>query len=166
MTKIEDIARQMARDSKDNPHDIDHFMNVWGFARIIGIMENLDEKDQRLLEIAAITHDIACPLCREKYGHAGAKEQEKEGPALVREFLGQFALEPGMIDRVAYVVGRHHTYQGVDGPDWQTLLEADFIVNMMEANGKDKTTIPKFRDSVFKTRSGRELLDSLFPANS
>ncbi|MFR1449740.1 MAG: hypothetical protein ACLSXC_05920 [Beduini sp.] len=39
-----------------------------------------------ILEIAAITHDIACPLCRQKYGNTNGKYQEQEGLILVEEF--------------------------------------------------------------------------------
>lgn len=32
---------------------------------------------------AAITHDIACPLCRKKYGNTNGKYQEQEGALLI-----------------------------------------------------------------------------------
>ena len=40
-----------------------------------------------ILEAAAITHDIACPLCREKYGNTNGKYQEEEGAPMVKSFL-------------------------------------------------------------------------------
>jgi len=36
-------------------------------AKITGSLEGIDEKTFDTLEIAAIVHDISCPLCREKY---------------------------------------------------------------------------------------------------
>ena len=54
---------------KGSKGDIDHFIKVYAYAESLGILEKLDERSQNILEIAAIVHDIACPLCREKYGN-------------------------------------------------------------------------------------------------
>ena len=48
--------------SKGNLHDINHFMKVYAFSRIIGLQEELPEITQTILETAAVIHDIACPL--------------------------------------------------------------------------------------------------------
>ena len=53
---------------KGNIHDIDHFIKVWAYAKTIGELEGLDAHTQEVLELAAVIHDISCPLCREKYG--------------------------------------------------------------------------------------------------
>lgn len=64
--KIAEFMEKMIVFSKENMHDIDHFMKVWAYAKTIGELENIDDETQYILEIAALTHDIACPLCREK----------------------------------------------------------------------------------------------------
>lgn len=64
--KISEIMEKMIAFSKGNIHDINHFMCVWTYAKTIGELENLDQETQYILEVAAITHDIACPFCREK----------------------------------------------------------------------------------------------------
>jgi len=74
------------RESNVRLHDINHFMKVWGFARTIGLEEGLDPAVQETLELAAIVHDIACPLCRSRYGEANGKHQELEGGPLARSF--------------------------------------------------------------------------------
>ena len=56
---------------------------------------------QIILEAAAITHDIACPLCREKYGNTNGKYQEQEGEVMVRNFLAYTGLSEEQINRVA-----------------------------------------------------------------
>ena len=91
MTTAE-IARKMVAYSNGNRHDVNHFMKVWAFAKTIGECEGLNKASQDILEIAAIVHDIACPLCREKYGNTNGKYQELEGPALVRDFLSDSGL--------------------------------------------------------------------------
>lgn len=45
----------------------------------IAELENVDDETRYIIEAAAITHDIACPLCREKYGNTNGKHQEVEG---------------------------------------------------------------------------------------
>ena len=44
-------------------------------------------KQQKLVEVTAVVHDIACPLCRVKYGNANGKHQEEESAALIEEFF-------------------------------------------------------------------------------
>lgn len=161
MTEVGEIAIAMIAFSNGNIHDINHFLKVWSFARIIGQTEGLSSEELRLLEIAAITHDIACPLCRRKYGSAYGKKQELEGPPLAREFLATFNLDAALVDRVVFLIGHHHTYAGVDSLDWQILLEADYLVNADES-GNSRKGITSFRNRVFKTGKGRELLDSMY----
>ena len=81
---ISQLMEKMIVFSNGNLHDMNHLMCVWTYAKTIGELEGLDRKTQETLEIAAITHDIACPLCREKYGNTNGKRQEEEGGPLVR----------------------------------------------------------------------------------
>ncbi len=153
---ISQIMEKMIALSNGNLHDMNHLMCVWTYAKTIGELEGLDRKTQETLEIAAITHDIACPLCREKYGNTNGKRQEEEGGPLVRSFLADAGLSAEQVDRVAYLVSHHHTYTDIDvsvdsgpsfasevshhhtytdidGIDYQILIEADYIVNASES---------------------------------
>ena len=56
---IAQILNKMIAASNGNIHDIDHLLRVWAYARTIGELEGLDAETQYLLEVAAITHDIA-----------------------------------------------------------------------------------------------------------
>ena len=78
-------------------------------------------------------HDIACPLCREKYGNTNGKYQEAEGMPLAETFLQSCRLPEEMISRIVYLVGHHHTLRNIDGIDYHILLEADYPVNADEA---------------------------------
>lgn len=158
---ISDIMMQMILKSNGNQEDIIHFMKVYTYAKTIGEQENLSSSQQEILEISAIIHDIACPLCREKYGNANGKLQEKESPLLVRQFLSSFSLPEGYADRITYLVSHHHTIDGIDGPDYQILIEADYLVNA-EENSYPKENIQNMRDTVFQTKAGKVLLQSIF----
>lgn len=158
---ISEIMEKMIAFSNGNIHDIDHFIRVWTYARIIGELEHLDAETQFILETAAITHDIACPLCRKKYGSSDGKYQEREGGPLVRSFLYDSGLTAEQIDRVAYLVSHHHTLTDIDGMDYQILIEADFIANASE-NNYSKESIHGFIYKVMQTNSGSMLARQIF----
>ena len=122
MMTISQIMEKMIAFSVGNIHDIDHLIRVWTYAKTIGELEGLDADTCFLLEVAAITHDIACPLCREKYGNTNGKFQETEGSTMVISFLSDTGMTDEQISRVAYLVGHHHTYHDIDGIDYQILL--------------------------------------------
>lgn len=159
--KIEEIMKKMIVYADGNHHDINHFMKVHSFARTIGLSEGLDDHTQYILEAAAIVHDIACPLCRIKYGNTNGKHQEEESEVLLREFFKDTDITNDALERIIYLVTHHHTYTGVDGIDYQILLEADFLVNGDESE-KYKNQIKEFEKNVFKTSSGRWLLEEIF----
>lgn len=142
-------------------HDIEHFLKVHAYAAQIGRMEGLDARTQQTLEIAAIVHDIACPLCRVKYGRAEGWRQEEESEALLRPFLAEFALEEDVLERVIALVSHHHTTSDVLGVDHRILLEADFLVNASEQKAS-REAIDHFRSCVAETASGRRLLDLVY----
>ncbi len=158
---VSEIMAKMVAYSDGNLHDIAHFMKVYGFARTIGRLESLSEDIQTTLEIAAILHDIACPLCREKYGNTNGKYQEEEGGPLTEAFLQTFSLPDAMVERIIYLVSHHHTYTNVDGADYQILLEADFLVNADESK-MTVDAIQGARERFFKTKSGIALLNSIY----
>ena len=158
------IARLMGRMiafSQGNIHDIDHLIRVWTYAKTIGELEDLNEATQFILEAAAITHDIACPLCREKYGSTDGKYQETEGAAMVREFLADTDMTAAQIDRVTYLVGHHHTLRDIQGLDYQILVEADYIANATE-NGYSRENVERFLEKIARTDSGKRLIRDVF----
>ena len=158
---IAQLLEKMIDYSAGNIHDIDHLIRVWTYAKTIGELEGLDANAQFILETAAITHDIACPLCREKYGNTNGKRQEEEGGPLVRSFLADAGLPGEQVERVAYLVGHHHTYTDIDGIDYQILIEADYIVNASES-GYSPENRKSFLEKHMKTESGKRLLRSTF----
>lgn len=158
---ISKIMKKMIDFSEGNVHDIDHFIRVWTYAKTIGELEEIEHETQKSLEIAAIVHDIACPLCRKKYGNTNAKLQEEEGAQIAREFLSEFELSAEQIDRISYLVGHHHTYSNIDGMDYQILIEADYIANASE-KGYSRTDIESFMHKIMKTEGGKRILEAVF----
>ncbi|MBQ1281241.1 MAG: HD domain-containing protein [Oscillospiraceae bacterium] len=155
------LVRKMIDCSAGNTADIAHFLKVLAYAETIGALEHLDAETQLTLELAAVVHDIACPFCREKYGHCGGKEQEIESEALLRPFLAEFELPQAMLERIIHLVTHHHTVTDVDGIDYRILLEADFLVNAAEMQLR-RDAVEAARKRFFRTESGTRLLDSIF----
>lgn len=146
---------------KGDAKRIQHFIKVHSFAELIGRMEGLDSRTLEILRAAAVLHDIGIHAAEEKYGNCSGKYQEIEGPAPAREILSRLTTDEELIDRVCFLIAHHHTYSGVNGSDWQILLEADFIVNAYE-DALKADAIRHFRDNIFKTQSGLSLLNKIF----
>ncbi len=158
---ISEIMNEMIAYPGNTLHDIAHFMKVYTLAKTIGELEHLDSQTQMTLEVAAIVHDIACPLCREKYGNTNGKHQQEEGMILAEEFLADKGLPYKMKERVVYLVGHHHTFTNVEGMDYQILLEADYLVNADESSYPESSN-RSFLNKVFKTASGIAIMKSMY----
>lgn len=158
---VQEVMKRMILYSQGNIHDIDHFLKVYAYAKLIGEEEALPPAQLRALEIAALVHDIACPLCREKYGNTDGKWQEAEGVPLTRRFFEGTGLERETLERVVYLVGHHHTLTGIGGLDHQILIEADYLVNAGES-GYSRENIQNMLKKVFRTGTGKELLRSIY----
>ena len=77
------------------------------------------------------------------------------------EFLRDSGLSKEQIDRIAYLVGHHHTFQNIDGLDYQILVEADYIVNADESQ-YSRENVENMLEQVFVTRTGSDILKSMY----
>lgn len=66
--KTGEIMKQMIEFLEGDLHGIGHFLKVHGYAKLIGELEGLEGDELMTLEIGAILHDIACPLCGKNMG--------------------------------------------------------------------------------------------------
>ena len=159
--KNSDLIEKMIAFYHGDAHDVNHFLKVYAYAAAIAEGENLDADAKRILEWTAIVHDIACPLCREKYGSAPGKKQELESPALLKQFFEGTPVSEADLERIIWLVAHHHTYTDVTLPEHQMLLEADYLVNADEGNCSVEN-IRQTRENVFKTQTGIRLLNALY----
>ena len=144
----------------DGPN-IHHLMAVHGYSRLIAQMENVSEHTLFITETAAYLHDIGVKISKEKYGNSNPNHQEEEGPVIAKMLLEPFNLSEQDLERVLFIIGHHHTYKAIDGIDFQILVEADYIVNLMEGYCK-RDSIPAMKEKVFKTKTGLYLLEQMF----
>lgn len=106
-----------------------------------------------ILEAAAYTHDIGIRVAEEKYGRCDGKLQEQEGPIIAQKMLSQLGFENYIVEKICFLIGHHHTYDNIDGLDYQILVEADFLVNLYEL--MRAIAIDKAYKHIFKTETGK-----------
>lgn len=147
---------------KGDPKRIQHLMKVHRFAQLIARMEQADAHTRLVVECAALVHDIGIHPAEEKYGRCDGKLQEQEGPAYARPILEEAGLCPEDVERICYLVGHHHTYDAMNGLDYQILVEADFLVNLYE-DGVGAHGVDAAEEKIFRTAAGRRLLRLLYP---
>lgn len=143
------------------PKRVQHFLKVYEFAKLIGESESLDTETMHILRTAAIVHDIGIKISEEKYGSSNGKYQEKEGPAVAEPMLLALGYDEAVIDRVLFLIAHHHTYNEIEGLDYQILVEADFLVNLFE-DGSSREAAQKVQKNIFKTNTGMKYLSDLF----
>lgn len=146
---------------KGDAKRIQHFCKVHSYAKLIAEKEEVDDKTLFIIETAALTHDIGIHVCEEKYGNCSGKLQEMEGPALSEKLLQQLEFDDDISKRVQYLIAHHHTYDHVDGIDYQILIEADFLVNLYE-DGVSKEAVKKAYNRIFKTDYGKTICREMF----
>jgi len=144
-----------------DPLRIQHFVKVEAFASLIASKENVDKQTSIVISILGYIHDIGIKFAEEQYGKSSGSLQEKLGEKPARDLLLSLGFEEEIINRVAYVVSHHHTYTNIDNEEYQILVEADFLVNILE-DKMNKDQILSIREKIFKTKSGTKLLNQMY----
>ena len=140
---------------------INHALKVHGFAQAICESEDVSDSERKIAELTALLHDIGIREAERKYNSSAWNYQETEGPPVAREILEKNGVADKITDRVCFITGHHHSFDKIDGIDFQILVEADLLVNIFEdASGRERAESVK--NKVFKTSAGRKLLDSMY----
>jgi hypothetical protein len=155
-----DDAVELMRGYFGEERFVEHTNKVLSRAEAIADGEGLGEGFLRdVVVLGSVFHDIGIPEALKRHGSLEAPFQEREGPAVARSIMEEMGVRPDILERVCYIVGSHHTAEGVDGMDFQVIWEADFIVNVDEGNitlEPDRVEIEVERN--IKTATGRSLV--------
>lgn len=152
---------EMIRYFDSDVRRINHALKVYGFALSIAEAEQVSEYEKEIIMFSAVLHDIGIKAAEEKYNSSAGKYQEIEGPPIAKRILENGGVESDKIDRVCYLIGNHHSYQNIDGLDFQILVEADFLVNIFE-DEMDKDSIVSIKNKYFKTSCGTRFLECMY----
>ena len=159
---LANLMRAMIKyDGGDAPR-IQHFVKVHDFARMIAIAEGMNEEDLFVLEAAAILHEVGIHVSEARYGNCDGKHQEELGPDEAKKVLSEVdGFTAAQIERICWLIAHHHTYDNINEIDYQILVEADFLVNIME-DGLSKEAALKAYESIFKTTCGKMICREMF----
>lgn len=160
LTEPKVLAAMVEYNGRDTRR-IAHAMKVWGYAKAVAELEGLDDAERETLCYAAILHDIGIHNAERIHGSSAGNYQELEGPPVAGGILAPLGIPDGVVARVLYLVGNHHSYDKVDRADFRILVEADFIVNAQE-DSMEPSAIAAARRAVFRTAGGITTLDSLY----
>ncbi|MBP2638592.1 MAG: hypothetical protein H6Q72_4499 [Firmicutes bacterium] len=137
---------------------INHALKVLAVAEIIMDGEQVGDAICDVVTVTALLHDVGIKVAEQKYNSSAGPYQEIEGPPIVRAIMFRRGEPQEIIDRVAYIVGGHHTVSKNDGLDFQIIWEADLLVNI-EEDGLDRFSekLPAIISKNFYTSTGRNL---------
>ena len=160
--RIANVTLAMMQKNCGDIRRIEHTLKVFAYAQQLGIAESLDAQTLEVLELTALLHDIGIHVAEKKYGVSSAHHQEVEGPPVAHEILTALNFKPEVVERICFIISKHHTFTAVDGIDFQLLIEADFLVNSTEDHASDHQIV-SFAQNIFRSESGFLYLKLLFP---
>lgn len=161
MNNLDLLYQKMIDYYEGDAKRIQHFVKVHSFASLIARSEGLEGEQLLILEAAAYVHDIGIKPAERLYGSSNGKYQEKLGPAQAEIMLKKCGFTDEQIKRICYLVGHHHTYTDIDAPDYQILVEADFLVNLYEDNSSAEA-IKYAYENIFKTKTGKGICKTMY----
>jgi HD superfamily phosphodiesterase len=164
--RLNALAMEMLHYYANDPARSQHLIKVHAFSKLIAQQEGLDSHTCDLLEAAAYVHDIGIKPAEAKYHSTAGPYQEELGAPIALDLLTRLGFPAPVAQRVAYLVGHHHTYDHIDGMDYQILVEADFLVNLYEDFQGDealrRTSAQTALDRIFVTKTGKQLCKEMF----
>jgi hypothetical protein len=161
LVMITRVMEKMIRYFGKDIRRINHALKVYDFALLISSCEDPDIRTRGIIGYTALLHDIGIHEAERKYHSTAGEHQQIEGPPLVRQILTDIGVAGDIIERVCYITANHHTYNKIDGVDFQIVVEADFLVNIFE-DGMTRETVESINERVFRTDAGKELLRMMY----
>lgn len=137
---------------------IKHALKVLNYAEEIISGEKVTGREEEVVMLTAILHDIGIHEAERKYNSNSGRYQEIEGPPIAKAILESLGLNNEIIERVCYIVGGHHTWSKNNGKDFQIIWEADMLVNIQDEGVECfGPNIKAIIDKNFKTPTGKKL---------
>ena len=147
------------------PRMIDHTCKVLEAAEAILAGDEIQgEFLQAVVILSCVFHDIGIPEAKRIHGSSDGPFQEKEGAVIARELLTELGERPDVLERACYIVGKHHTFESIDGLDFQIVWEADMLVNLGEGYVKPDVPRDEFISKNFQTQTGQSLATEQLPS--
>ncbi|MBN1508033.1 MAG: HD domain-containing protein [Sedimentisphaerales bacterium] len=162
--KTTELVAELIEDMRsifgDDRRRIEHALAVLAYANQIRVVEG---GDARVIQAAAILHDIGIHEAERKHGSPAGRYQEIEGPPIAEGILRKRGLDEERIAHVCRIIANHHSARNIDTLEFRVLWDADWLVNLPEVFEKDGGIDRRSRiDRIFKTSMGRQIALRLF----
>lgn len=95
--------------------------------------ESYPDADEEVVIASAILHDVGIKPSEAELGYNNGKTQEQYGPAVAISLLQENNFPAEKIEKVAQIIGNHHSPSRYDYVELKILKTADRIVNMLDA---------------------------------
>ena len=119
--------------------------------------------DYPVVIAAAVLHDIGIHEAERKYGSAGGRYQEIEGPPIARRILSELGLEQEQIGEVCEIIAHHHSRGKITTRNFGVLYDADWLVNLKDDYDiRDVKKLGTIIDRVFLTENGKALARQVY----
>lgn len=110
-----------------DPQRLEHTLAVAGW---VETLLNYIDADRKIALCAAYLHQVGATEAQRKHQSCAGQFLEIEGPPVVRTLLEQLGAEESLVEHVCELVGRQHTPNGVDSPEFRILWDALALVNL------------------------------------
>ena len=159
-TMIEAMKEYFGNDTRR----INHALNVLSYAEEI---QKTEGGDLKIVETAAILHDIGIPESEKKYSSSAGNYQEIEGPPVANEIMRTFEFSEDDIFHVCRIIANHHSDKDIDTIEFRIIWDADWLVNIPdEFDLSDKKGLERLIKSVFKTETGLKIATNKYINNN
>jgi len=160
---IDSIHQDMYKYFGDDTKRKNHAASVLKYANKIS--KQID-CDTRIVEIAAILHDIGIHEAEKKHGSSAGIYQEIEGPAIAKDILKKYNLSTEEVNHITKIISNHHSDKDISTIEFKIIWDSDWIVNIpdeFDVNNQDK--IKRVINKVFKTKIGADIAKKLYLNN-
>lgn len=156
----ERVRKEMERFFGEDARRIAHAREVASHALAIQAVEG---GDREIVTMASLLHDVGIKPAEERYKSHAGRHQEKLGPPIAGEILGNMGVEEGTIAAVKELIAHHHTPGRISTKEFACLWDADYIVNLREiAPGMGPEKIRALIDRRLLTEEGKRIARGLF----
>ncbi len=116
---------------EDDYRRITHAIEVLKYAE--QTMAKYPQADEEIVIASAILHDVGIKPSEAELGYNNGKTQEQYGPAIAIALLEENDFPAEKIEKVAQIIGNHHSPSRYDYVELEILKIADRIVNKLDA---------------------------------
>ena len=98
------------------------------------LQHHYTDVDAEVLLASALLHDVGIKPSEQELGYNDGATQEEYGPGVAQKILEGIGFDPDKTQKVAEIIGNHHSRSRYPYVELEILKLADLIVNRLEAH--------------------------------